>query len=136
MSNFKRSRIHVDTKGKWKLYAPVLPESAEPLGTVIVGGETDENGNTCGGEAGALIKFTNTGLYAMANGHIIKNLDGRKVAAALGTGIGRRKTLDGGKRVYVYLDEKAVSKAKDIGNGNISAGIRTALDTYKSSSDE
>ena len=35
--------------------------------------------------------------------------------------------MDGGKRVNVYLSVNDIDRAKEIGNGNLSEGIRVAL---------
>lgn len=40
---------------------------------------------------------------------------------------GRPKELDGGKRVNVYLDSASLARAAELGNGNVSEGIRIAL---------
>jgi hypothetical protein len=40
---------------------------------------------------------------------------------------GRPETLDGGKRVNVYLDAASLAKAAELGDGNVSEGIRLAL---------
>jgi hypothetical protein len=39
----------------------------------------------------------------------------------------RPRTLEGGKRVNVYLDAKSLERAAKWGDGNVSAGIRRAL---------
>ena len=55
-----------------------------------------------------------------------RSLDGRTVAAAIGT-IGKPATLTGGKRVNVYLDDASLDAAAKLGDGNVSEGIRAAL---------
>jgi hypothetical protein len=35
--------------------------------------------------------------------------------------------MDGGKRVNVYLDKTSLQRAAEIGDGNVSAGIRKSL---------
>lgn len=40
---------------------------------------------------------------------------------------GRPAVMAGGKRVQVYLDERTLEKARRIGDGNISEGIRLAI---------
>ena len=45
-----------------------------------------------------------------------------------GTGqVGRPAELEGGERKNVYLDAASVAKARKLGKGNISVGIRIAL---------
>lgn len=41
---------------------------------------------------------------------------------------GRPEKMQGGKRRNVYLDDASWTKAVKLGNGNVSDGIRTALD--------
>jgi hypothetical protein len=41
--------------------------------------------------------------------------------------VGRPSEMDGGKRVNVYLDKTSLQRAAEIGDGNVSAGIRKAL---------
>ena len=116
MTHNNRGRLTVDVNGNWRLYTNTLPENATPLGTV-----TRDVGDT-----GALVRMDKTGVYAQINAGAIRNLDGRKVAAAMGI-TGRPEEMDGGKRVNVYLDASSLERARDIGNGNISVGIRIAL---------
>lgn len=116
MTHNNRGRLTVDVNGNWRLYTNTLPANATPLGTV-----TRDVGDT-----GALVRMDKTGVYAQINAGAIRNLDGRKVAAAMGI-TGRPEEMDGGKRVNVYLDAASLERARDIGNGNISVGIRIAL---------
>ena len=116
MTHNNRGRLTVDVNGNWRLYTNTLPANATPIGTV-----TRDVGDT-----GALVRMDKTGVYAQINAGAIRNLDGRKVAAALGI-TGRPEEMDGGKRVNVYLDAASLERACDIGNGNISKGIRIAL---------
>jgi hypothetical protein len=44
---------------------------------------------------------------------------------------GRPSSLDGGKRVNVYLDSASLEHAATLGNGNVSEGIRIALQGAK-----
>ena len=41
---------------------------------------------------------------------------------------GRPAEMEGGKRVNVYLSAEAIALAEELGNGNVSAGIRRALE--------
>ena len=116
MTHNNRGRLTVDVNGNWRIYTNTLPANATPLGTV-----TRDVGDT-----GALVRMDKTGVYAQINAGAIRNLDGRKVAAAMGI-TGRPEEMDGGKRVNVYLDASSLERARDIGNGNISVGIRIAL---------
>ena len=72
------------------------------------------------------MRINATGLYVQINAGAIRSLDGRKVAAALGT-TGRPAEMDGGKRRNVYLDDESAAIAEKLGNGNISDGIRIAM---------
>ena len=49
-----------------------------------------------------------------------------KVAAALGKS-GRPPEISGARRVNTYLDAQSTEIAAELGNGNVSEGIRTAL---------
>ncbi len=45
-------------------------------------------------------------------------------------GKGRPTEIQDGRRVNVYLDESSLIAASKIGDGNVSAGIRLALNLY------
>lgn len=115
MNHENSGRLTVDPNGKWQLYAPTLPPGAVALGTV-----RRENG-----DEGALIRFEITGRYAQLNAGAARTLDGRKVAAALGHG-GRPVEI-GVKRVNVTLDNATIERAREIGAGNLSEGLRRAV---------
>lgn len=110
------NKITVDAAGNWKLYTNTLPANSTPLGTVTRDGF----------DTGALVRIESTGLYAQVNAGAIRSLDGRTVAAALGTA-GRPSEMEGGKRVNVYLDADSLAIAAKLGDGNVSEGIRKAL---------
>lgn len=42
--------------------------------------------------------------------------------------LGRPRILSGGKRVNVYLDAATLERAANLGSGNVSEGIRIALE--------
>lgn len=67
--------ITVNTDGNWRLYTNTLPINSIPLGTVTRDGY----------DIGALVRIKKTGSYVQVNASVIRSLDGRKVAAALGT---------------------------------------------------
>lgn len=108
------SKVTVDTAGNWKLYTNTLPANSTPLGTV-----TRDDFDT-----GALVRIDATGVYVQVNAGAIRSLDGRTIAAALGTA-GRPSEMEGGKRVNVYLDAESLAIAAKL--GNVSEGIRKAL---------
>lgn len=116
MTHSNRGRLTVDANGNWRIYTNTLPENATPVGTVSRGD----------GDTGALVRIESTGAYVQVNAGAVRSLDGRKVAAALGTS-GRPTEMTGGKRRNVYLDDTSAAIAERIGNGNISEGIRIAL---------
>lgn len=120
MTHSNRGRLTVDLNGNWRLYTNTTPANATPLGTVT----RDES------DTGALVRMDKTGMYVQVNAGTIRSLDGRKVAAALGT-TGRPTEMAGGKRSNIYLDAASREIAERIGNGNISEGIRLALASYK-----
>lgn len=111
-----RGRLTVEVGGKWRLYTNTIPAGAEAIGVVTHGDL---------GDSGALVKLR-SGNYVQINAGATRNLDGRKVAAALGTA-GRPAEMEGGKRVNVYLDANSLEVAAKLGNGNVSEGIRIAL---------
>lgn len=43
---------------------------------------------------------------------------------------GRKPILSGGKKYDVFLDQPTVENARKIGDGNISKGIRTAVNEF------
>lgn len=45
--------------------------------------------------------------------------------------VGRPPKLEGGKRRNIYIDEASWEKAKEIGKGNPSEGIRVALNSHE-----
>lgn len=116
IAHTNRGRLTVEVGGKWRLYTNTIPEGAEAIGVVTRGDL---------GDMGALVKLS-SGNYVQANGNVLRNLDGRKVASALGTA-GRPAEMTEGKRVNVYLDSASLESAKKLGNGNVSEGIRKAL---------
>ena len=120
MTHDNRSRVKIEPDGDWTLFTSraSIPAGAEVLGVVTRGN----------GDSGALVRIANGGYVQINDGAMIV-LDGRKVTSALGlkSNGGRREMMDGGKRVNVYLTEEAIARAKEIGNGNVSEGIRVAL---------
>jgi hypothetical protein len=116
MTHENRGRLTVNTGGNWRLYTNTLPANSTALGTVT----RDET------DTGALVRIEATGTYVQVNASVIRPLDGRKVAAALGTA-GRPSEMSGGKKVNTYLDAESIAIATRLGNGNVSEGIRKAL---------
>ena len=116
MTHTNRGRLAVDTNGNWRLYTNTIPANSTPLGTVT----RDEF------DTGALVRIEATGVYVQVNAGAVRSLDGRKVAAALGTA-GRPAEMTGGKKVNTYLDAESIAIAMRLGNGNVSEGIRKAL---------
>lgn len=118
MSHENRSRVTVELGAVSPLYPePHLP-GWEYAGIV-----------SAGADKGPLVRNTRTGVYAMSIGGAIRSLDQRKVRAAIDPAA---KKLEGGKRVNVYLDQASLSKAAELGAGNVSEGIRRALADHPS----
>lgn len=124
MTHNNRGRLTVDVNGNWRLYTNTIPANSTALGTVT----RDE------GDTGALVRINATGVYVQVNAGAIRSLDGRKVAAALGTA-GRPAEMTGGKRRNIYLDDESASIAERLGNGNVSEGIRIALAAIRDDAD-
>lgn len=116
MTHTNRCRLTVDANGNWRLYTNTIPANSTPIGTVT----RDES------DTGALVRVETTGAYVQVNAGSMRSLDGRKVAAALGTA-GRPAEMSGGKKVNTYLDADSIAIAQRLGNGNVSEGIRKAL---------
>ena len=119
MNHDNRGRLTVNTDGNWRLYSNTIPPGAEAVGTVTQGV----------GYTGALIRYAATGIYAQLNAGAVKPLSQHKVKAVLEpAGRGRPDTMDAGRRTQVYLDAPSLATAERLGAGNVSAGIRAALD--------
>lgn len=116
MVHTDHDRLTVEVGGKWRLYTNTIPIGAEAIGVVSRGDL---------GDTGALVKLS-SGSYVQINASILRNLDGRKIAAALGNA-GRPSEMVGGKKVNTYLDTYSITIATRLGNGNVSEGIRKAL---------
>lgn len=114
MSSTNRARITIEQPGKPQFYQHQSLPGWEFVGVVARGDDK-----------GALVRNTNTGKYAMANAGAISTLDQRKVLSAL-SGSNATKMADGGRR-NVYMSDADVERARRLGNGNISEGIRVAL---------
>lgn len=127
MTHNNRGRLTVALGDKWQLYTHTLPPNSQALGTVTREGD----------DTGALVRIEATGIYVQANAGAIRSLPQAKVVAALRevdcdpppphAKPGRPEEMQGGKRRNVYLDDASWAKACQIGNGNASEGIRTAL---------
>lgn len=113
--SINRGRLTVDLGGEWRIYTPAALPGAVVLGIVTRSNST-----------GALMRIKRTGAYVQVNAGVARKLDGRKVAAALGA-FGRPSEMKDGKRVNVYLDAESERRARELGRGNMSAGIREAL---------
>lgn len=73
MTHANRGRLTVDLGGNWRLYTNTLPANSRAIGTV----------NRDGYDTGALVMIEATGLYVQINAATLRNLDQRKVIAAL-----------------------------------------------------
>jgi len=115
MSSINRKRVIIEQPGKPRLYQPADMPGWEFVGTVQRGE---------GEGAGALVRNQSTGIYAQANAGAIRSLDQRKVLAALGSNASK---MDDGKRRNVYMSDRDARYLKELGNGNLSEGIRVAV---------
>ncbi|OHX10401.1 hypothetical protein [Chromobacterium sphagni] len=116
------TRIHIEQPGKPRLYQLYELPGYETIGVV-----------TLGSRAGALVRNWNSGIYYMATAGVLRLLDQRRIKAALGisNGAGAPARLNGGGRKNVYLDAESIKIARQLGNGNLSEGIRIALKQTK-----
>jgi hypothetical protein len=128
-----RGRLTVDLGGNWRLYTSTIPAHSRALGTVTRDG--------C--DTGALVLIEATGLYVQVNAGVIRSLPQHKVAAALaevrtgrggpGRGGGRKTTdgVTGLKRRNVSLDDASVAVLRELGDGDLSLGIRRAAKIHR-----
>ena len=120
--------ISVTLGDRWRLYTATLPRGSRALGVVTRDGY----------DTGALV-LTPAGLYVQVNAGAIRSLPQDEVTAALAAarkggrgGPGRgggRKPADGAtalRRHQVSLDDETVQALKQLGDGELSLGIRRA----------
>lgn len=118
MTHQNRGRLTINPNGNWRIYT-------NPNGNfTMLGTVTREDTDT-----GALA-LAATGIYVQINAGAIRNLDQRKIKAALGisNNAGAPKQMESGKRRNVYIDDVSWALAQKLGNGNASEGIRLALE--------
>ena len=116
MTHDNRNRIDIQQPGNPQIYQMAALPNYEVFGTVTQGDYT-----------GALLRHKRTGVFVMANAGAIRNLDQSKVKAAIGIAPGRPETVKG-KACNVYLNAENLVIASKLGDGNVSAGIRKALE--------
>lgn len=113
-------KIFVDITADWRQHTSLpdtYPAKYEAIGVVTDGQDT-----------GALIRGRSRNRpYLLAIGDMTRPVDGRTVAAALGTA-GRPKKGDGGKECRVVLYPRHIATAEKLGGGNLSEGVRKALE--------
>ena len=100
----------------WARYTGPV-EGAKMVGTV----------RRTSGNVTRALAVVNGRYVAMANGSVF-DLDQRSVNAELGHANAQK--MQRGRRVNVYLSADLIALAGDIGRGNISLGLRTALVNY------
>lgn len=130
MSNHpNRSRISVDLGANWRLYTNLLPQRSKALGTVTRG-EID---------TGALVWLEAAGIYVQINAGSMRSLPQHKVQKAVdearagkrgGPGRGGGRTAADGavnlERKQVSLDPQTIAVLSELGDGQLSLGIRKA----------
>ncbi|WP_448165950.1 hypothetical protein [Burkholderia cepacia] len=113
-----KGAIVVDPQGDWRALHSSLPVNWTVLGTAQL---------VDGGIQGVLCQSETTGEYFLLKAdNTLVRLDGRVVAAHLGKS-GRKATLHGGRDAKVYLDVFSLAIAEQLGDGNVSKGVRRAL---------
>lgn len=119
--------ITVNTDGNWRLYTNTLPINSIPLGTVTRDGY----------DIGALVRIKKTGSYVQVNASVIRSLDGRKVAAALGTiggpgrGQGRKPLADDAPSVVFTMRLTPAQRGRLLAIGG-AAWVRAQIDAITS----
>ena len=133
MTHNNRGRLTVDLGGKWRLYTNTIPANSRAIGTVTRDGY----------DTGALVLIEVTGLYVQINASALRNLDQRKVIAAIaevrtghgGPGRGQGiKAADGAtnlKRTNISIDPASADTLRAFGGGDLSLGIRRAAAKIK-----
>lgn len=106
-------KTKIDLKGNWRRFVPHDIPHYEPIGVITIKGQDM-----------ALFK-TSKDSYVGIDDHGMTPIDGRTVSGALGKS-GPKPNPDF-KRVNVILDIYTLAKAKVLGEGNVSAGIRQAF---------
>lgn len=104
-------------------YGPYLPGALPdwtPVGTVQLGDE-----------AGALVQHRKTKRYALARDGEVQKLDQRRVLAALGKSPARK--FKSAVKFTSYMPPEIRDKAGRIGRGNISDGLRIAVEAFDES---
>lgn len=128
MTHNNRGRIAINLGAAWRQYWPgPLPANAEALGTV-----------KRGAEIGVLLAFA-SGAYRMGAARSLTSIDVDKVRAALDAAShshggarpgGGKRAADGAQgivRMNVSLDAATVTRARELGRGNLSEGLRIAV---------
>jgi len=86
-----------------------------------------------GAARGALVYNPSTDGYRMARAGALSSLDQREVRAALGiepVEPGRPNEMESGGRRNIYLDALSIERAREAGDGNLSLGVRIALEQW------
>ena len=97
---------------------------AAPFGSEIIGVVTDDDGMR-----GALARIKRSDgfyRYKLVNNGLLRPLDGRKVAAALGHA-GRKSLGEAMQPVQINLSASDIAFCRALGDGNLSAGVRKAV---------
>ena len=129
MTHNNRGRLTVALGGAWRLYSNTIPAGSRALGTI-----TRDIGNT-----GALVQIDATGLYVQVNAGAVRTLPQAKVAAAVeaaragsqggpgrGQGIKAADGVTGLKRRNISIDDASADTLRQLGDGDLSLGIRRA----------
>lgn len=112
----KRGQLNVDTEADWKKIVYIMPKGHKAIGVVRQGAAAP----------GVLALVEKSGEYVQLNELGTRTLDQRKVRAALGipNAVGRPRTSYEPREVYsVRLDESLAAYLRELGGGNLSAGI-------------
>lgn len=120
--------IAVELGGNWKKHTSALPKGSRALGVVT------RDGN----DTGALVLIEASGLYVQVNAGAVRALPQAKTAAALaavrtgqggagrGQGVRAADGATGLKRRNISIDDVSADILRQVGDGDLSLGIRRA----------
>lgn len=130
MNHNNRGRLTVNLGEVWRRYSNTIPAGSRALGVVARYGDESDKG---------VLILTAAGIYSQCNAGELRSLPQSKVIAALagaspgrggareGAGVRAADGVTGVQRYNVTLDAGSEVRARELGDGDRSLGIRRAL---------